>query len=74
MSDPDAARRAWVMDAFRTACRYDVLAFKPGNVSVETEGKRIDTGLRKFGALLGDKTDIGCNSVLNPGAVGPIVR
>ena len=41
----------------------------PGNVTVETEGRRLDTGLRKFGALLGDKTDIGCNSVLNPGSI-----
>lgn len=32
----------------------------------------IDTGLIKFGAVLGDNTDVGCNSVLNPGAlVGP---
>ncbi|MCX6905842.1 MAG: UDP-N-acetylglucosamine diphosphorylase, partial [Verrucomicrobia bacterium] len=28
-----------------------------------------DTGLRKFGALLGDHTDIGCNAVLNPGSI-----
>jgi bifunctional UDP-N-acetylglucosamine pyrophosphorylase / glucosamine-1-phosphate N-acetyltransferase len=41
----------------------------PGNVIVEHEGKRIDTGLRKFGALLGDNTDIGCNAVLNPGSI-----
>ncbi|HXG49227.1 MAG TPA: UDP-N-acetylglucosamine diphosphorylase [Methylomirabilota bacterium] len=40
-----------------------------GNVMVEHEGRRLDTGLRKFGALLGDHTDIGCNSVLNPGSV-----
>lgn len=40
-----------------------------GNVGVEFEGQRIDTGLRKFGALLGDQTDIGCNSVLNPGSI-----
>jgi NDP-sugar pyrophosphorylase family protein len=40
-----------------------------GNVTVEIDGKRIDTGLRKFGALLGDQTDIGCNSVLNPGSI-----
>ncbi|HUU27255.1 MAG TPA: UDP-N-acetylglucosamine diphosphorylase [archaeon] len=32
----------------------------------------IDTGLVKFGAVLGDHTDIGCNSVLNPGTlIGP---
>jgi len=41
----------------------------PGNVFVEVDGQPRDTGLRKFGALLGDHTDIGCNSVLNPGSV-----
>jgi NDP-sugar pyrophosphorylase family protein len=41
----------------------------PGNVMVEKEGVPVDTGLRKFGALLGDHTDIGCNSVLNPGSI-----
>jgi bifunctional UDP-N-acetylglucosamine pyrophosphorylase / glucosamine-1-phosphate N-acetyltransferase len=41
----------------------------PGNIQVEAEGKRLDTGLRKFGALLGDHTDIGCNAVLNPGSI-----
>lgn len=41
----------------------------PGNVTVELEGVPFDTGLRKFGALLGDHTDIGCNSVLNPGSI-----
>ena len=29
----------------------------------------IETGLRKFGAVIGDGADIGCNSVLNPGSV-----
>jgi NDP-sugar pyrophosphorylase family protein len=41
----------------------------PGNVTVEVEGKPLDTGLRKFGALLGDYTDVGCNAVLNPGSI-----
>ena len=41
----------------------------PGNVIVEIDGKPFDTGLRKFGALLGDGCDIGCNSVLNPGSI-----
>jgi NDP-sugar pyrophosphorylase family protein len=41
----------------------------PGNISVDSDGKLIDTGLRKFGALLGDHTDIGCNAVLNPGSI-----
>jgi len=41
----------------------------PGNVTVEVEGVPFDTGLRKFGALLGDRAEIGCNSVLNPGSI-----
>ncbi len=41
----------------------------PGNVMVQKDGVPFDTGLRKFGALLGDHTDIGCNSVLNPGSI-----
>lgn len=41
----------------------------PGNVTVQIEGIPRDTGLRKFGALIGDHADIGCNSVLNPGSI-----
>jgi NDP-sugar pyrophosphorylase family protein len=40
-----------------------------GNVTVDVNGLPFDTGLRKFGALLGDHTDIGCNAVLNPGSI-----
>ena len=41
----------------------------PGNVTVTVDGKPFDTGLRKFGALLGDGAEIGCNAVLNPGSI-----
>ena len=41
----------------------------PGNVTVELEGRPFDTGLRKFGALLGDGAEVGCNAVLNPGSI-----
>src|SRR5437016_12098864 len=41
----------------------------PGNILVEVNDKPFDTGLRKFGALMGDKTEIGCNAVLNPGSI-----
>ena len=41
----------------------------PGNVEVEKDGVPFDTGLRKFGALLGDGVEIGCNAVLNPGSI-----
>jgi len=32
-------------------------------------GEGIPTGLKKFGAMLGDCVEVGCNSVLNPGTV-----
>ena len=38
-------------------------------VAVKNGGEIIETGLKKFGAILGDNTEIGCNSVLNPGSV-----
>lgn len=41
----------------------------PGNVTVEVVGRRVDTGLRKFGALIGDRAEVGCNAVLNPGSI-----
>jgi UDP-N-acetylglucosamine diphosphorylase / glucose-1-phosphate thymidylyltransferase / UDP-N-acetylgalactosamine diphosphorylase / glucosamine-1-phosphate N-acetyltransferase / galactosamine-1-phosphate N-acetyltransferase len=41
----------------------------PGNITVEMEGRPFDTGLRKFGALLGDHCEVGCNAVLSPGSI-----
>jgi len=41
----------------------------PGNIEVEVNGVPLDTGLRKFGALLGDGAEAGCNAVLNPGTI-----
>lgn len=44
-------------------------------VFIHFEGKMIETGLRKFGAIIGDQAQIGCNAVTNPGALlGPSVR
>jgi NDP-sugar pyrophosphorylase family protein len=40
-----------------------------GEISVSTPGGDIATGLRKFGAIVGDRTEIGCNAVINPGSV-----
>lgn len=39
------------------------------NVRVPHDGGKIDTGRRKFGAIVGDRTEIGCNSVLSPGSL-----
>lgn len=38
-------------------------------VVVKAEGGQMETGLKKFGAMLGDEVEIGCNSVLNPGTI-----
>lgn len=38
-------------------------------VVVKAEEEQIATGLKKFGAMLGDNVEVGCNSVLNPGTV-----
>ena len=39
-------------------------------VSVKfSDGTKIDTGLKKFGAMVGDNVEVGCGSVLNPGTV-----
>ena len=37
--------------------------------TVRNGDERIETGLKKFGAALGDYVEVGCNSVLNPGTV-----
>lgn len=38
-------------------------------VVVKEKEEQIATGLKKFGAMLGDYVEVGCNSVLNPGTV-----
>ncbi len=38
-------------------------------VVVKDAKGQIETGLKKFGAMLGDYVEVGCNSVLNPGSV-----
>lgn len=38
-------------------------------VTVHADKETFETGLKKFGAILGDHVEVGCNSVLNPGTV-----
>ena len=38
-------------------------------VVVKNASEEIETGLKKFGAMIGDYVEVGCNSVLNPGTV-----
>ena len=48
-----------------------VLGFKSHKtlVVVKNGEEKIETGLKKMGAMLGDHVEVGCNSVLNPGTV-----
>ena len=38
-------------------------------VVVHAPGEDVETGVKKFGAMLGDHVEVGCNAVLNPGTV-----
>nr|WP_319489903.1 UDP-N-acetylglucosamine pyrophosphorylase [uncultured Caproiciproducens sp.] len=38
-------------------------------VIISADGEQIETGLKKIGAMLGDRVEVGCNSVLNPGTI-----
>lgn len=39
------------------------------NIILNLDGERVDTSLRKMGAILGDNVNVGCNSVLFPGTI-----
>lgn len=39
------------------------------NISIKINGMIHDTGIRKFGAIMGDRVETGCNSVTNPGTI-----
>ena len=36
---------------------------------LKNETEKIETGLKKFGAMIGDEVEVGCGSILNPGTV-----
>ena len=38
-------------------------------VTIKVEGKKIETRLKKMGAMLGDEVEVGCNTVMNPGTI-----
>lgn len=45
------------------------LKFTGDNIFIDVDGVPFDTGLRKFGALMGDHSEAGCNAVLSPGTI-----
>jgi len=38
-------------------------------ISIRAEGGPVKTGLRKFGAIVGDRAEVGCQAVINPGSI-----
>lgn len=45
------------------------LRFDQKEIQLNLNGKRVSSQMRKFGAIIGDKTQIGCNAVTNPGTL-----
>lgn len=39
------------------------------NVKIRLDEESIETGIKKFGAIVGDHVEVGCNAILNPGTV-----
>lgn len=39
------------------------------NVKIRLDQESIETGIKKFGAIVGDHVEVGCNAILNPGTV-----
>ena len=49
--------------------KFANLKFIPGTVTFLKDGELFDSKMRKFGAILGDGAQTGCNSVTNPGTI-----
>jgi len=49
--------------------KFANLRFLSGNIIIMVDKKVMDTGRRKFGAILGDEAQTGCNSVTSPGTL-----
>ena len=49
--------------------KFANLKFLGDNISIRTDSGMVDTRRRKFGAILGDQAQTGCNSVTNPGTI-----
>ena len=49
-----------------TAANVNIFGGK-ASIKIKVDGKKIDTGRRKIGIIMGDKSQVGCNSVSDPG-------
>jgi filamentous hemagglutinin family protein len=76
LSDAHAGHFAYVGDSILgngvnlgAGVKCSNLRFDQKEISFLFEAKRIESGLRKFGSVIGDETQIGCNAVTNPGTL-----
>ncbi|MFH1729689.1 MAG: glucose-1-phosphate thymidylyltransferase [Pseudomonadota bacterium] len=76
LNDAKAAHFAYVGDSILgnhvnlgAGTKLANLKVTPGSVQLLIDNKKIDSGLRKFGAILGDHVETGCNSVTSPGTI-----
>ena len=79
LDDAKAGHFAYIGDSILGAnvnlgagTKFANLRFLPGTIIVRTPQGAVDTGLKKLGAILGDRVQTGCNSVTSPGTlIGP---
>ncbi len=76
MNDAKAGHFAYIGDSILgndvnlgAGTKFANLRFLPGTVTFAHGDERVDTGRRKFGAILGDQSQTGCNSVTSPGTI-----
>jgi NDP-sugar pyrophosphorylase family protein len=76
LDDAKAGHFAYVGDSILGAnanlgagTKFANLKFLPGTIKIIHESETLDTNMRKFGAILGDNAQTGCNSVTNPGTI-----
>lgn len=76
LNDAKAGHFAYLGDSILGAAanlgagtKFANLKMVAGNVVIRLNGEKYDTGRRKFGAILGDGSQTGCNSVTNPGTI-----
>ena len=69
MQDYFSRRRPRTRELLQSVVKVLRDAEAAANGGGDGDGATVDTGLMKFGAILGDRASTGCNAVLNPGTV-----
>ena len=60
----------WLLLAFGAGAKISNVKWSNGVIRIDAEathGQKVETGLMKLGAIVGDHVEIGCNAVVSPG-------